>query len=75
MHQIRLHFAALGHPVVMDDEHGDFAFNKKFRKAYGLKRQFLHAATVAFEYRGKKRKWTAELPRDLERTLLLLEAS
>ena len=75
MHQIRLHFARLGHPVVMDDEHGDFAFNKKFRKAYGLKRQFLHAATIAFDYRGKKRKWSAPLPEDLERTLRSLEAS
>ncbi len=28
LHQIRLHFAQLGHPVVMDDQHGDFAFNK-----------------------------------------------
>ena len=72
MHQIRLHFSALGHPVVMDDEHGDFAFNKQFRKAYGLKRQFLHAATIAFEYKGKKREWSAELPEDLERTLSLL---
>ncbi|MGH7828706.1 MAG: RluA family pseudouridine synthase, partial [Candidatus Binatia bacterium] len=35
MHQIRLHFAKLGHPVVMDDEHGDFPFNKRFRKSYG----------------------------------------
>lgn len=74
MHQIRLHFAALGHPVVMDDEHGDFGFNKQFRKTYGLKRQFLHAATVAFEYKGKKRKWSAELSEDLTRTLQLLEA-
>jgi 23S rRNA pseudouridine955/2504/2580 synthase len=74
MHQIRLHFAEFGHPVVMDDEHGDFGFNKQFRKTYGLKRQFLHAAMIAFEYRGKKRKWSAELPGDLERTLRFLEA-
>ena len=32
MHQIRLHFARYGHPVVMDDQHGDFSFNKRFRK-------------------------------------------
>ncbi len=73
MHQIRLHFAGLHHPVVMDDEHGDFAFNKDFRKKYGLKRQFLHAAMLAFEYKGKKRQWTADLPEDLKRTLELLE--
>jgi 23S rRNA pseudouridine955/2504/2580 synthase len=74
MHQIRLRFAALRHPIVMDNEHGDFAFNKKSRKVYGLKRQFLHAATIGFEYKGKKRKWTAGLPEDLARTLKSLEA-
>ncbi|MFQ5903871.1 MAG: RluA family pseudouridine synthase [Candidatus Binatia bacterium] len=74
MHQIRLHFAQLGHPVVMDREHGDFAFNKQFRKAHGLKRQFLHACGIAFEYRGKKRKWTAPLPDDLKRSLESLES-
>lgn len=73
-HQIRLHFAKLGHPVVMDDEHGDFTFNKRFRKAHGLRRQFLHASRIAFEYRGKKRTWTAPLPYDLERTLKSLAA-
>ena len=75
MHQIRLHFASIHHPVVMDDEHGDFAFNKEFRKKFGLKRQFLHAAMLAFEHRGKMRKWTAELPEDLALTLKRLEQS
>jgi len=69
MHQVRLHFAKLGHPIVMDAKHGDFAFNRQFRKTHGLKRQFLHASTIALEYRGKKRKWTAPLPDDLARTL------
>ena len=72
MHQIRLHFARYGHPVVMDEQHGDFSYNKKFRKAYGLRRQFLHASTVALEYRGKRRSWTAPLPADLAKTLELL---
>ncbi len=74
MHQIRLHFAKLGHPVVMDDRHGDFAFNNRFRKAHGLKRQFLHAQSIAFEHRGQKRKWTAPLPEDLAMTLKSLES-
>ena len=75
MHQIRLHFARLGHPVVMDDRHGDFAFNKQFRKTHGLKRQFLHAQSIALEHRGQKRKWTAPLADDLTQTLRLLEAA
>ena len=74
MHQIRLHFARLGHPVVMDDRHGNFAFNKQFRKTHGLKRQFLHACTISFEHRGKKRTWNAPPPDDLTRTLQSLES-
>ena len=73
MHQIRLHFAKLGYPVVMDDQHGDFAFNKRFRKQYGLKRQFLHATSLTLDYRGKRRTWTAPVPEDLAATLRSLE--
>jgi 23S rRNA pseudouridine955/2504/2580 synthase len=69
MHQIRLHFAGLGYPIVMDDQHGDFGFNKRFRKLYGLKRQFLHAARLTLRYGGKKRTWVAPLPADLQQTL------
>lgn len=72
MHQIRLHFAKLGHPVVMDQRHGDFAFNRIFRKEYGLKRQFLHAAKLSLVYRGKKRLWNAPLPQDLTDVLAQL---
>ena len=69
LHQIRLHFAQLGHPVVMDDQHGDFAFNKHFRKQYGLKRQFLHAQKLRLNVAGKVYEWQAKLPKDLDRTL------
>jgi len=74
LHQIRLHFAKLGYPVVMDDQHGDFAFNKRFRKQYGLKRQFLHAHKLRLTYACEKREWTAPLPPDLEKTINLLSA-
>jgi 23S rRNA pseudouridine955/2504/2580 synthase len=66
LHQIRLHFAKLGYPVVMDDQHGDFGFNKRFRKEFGLKRQFLHAEKLKLSYAGKLREWTAPLPEDLQ---------
>jgi 23S rRNA-/tRNA-specific pseudouridylate synthase len=74
MHQIRLHFARYGYPVVMDDQHGDFSFNKRFRKASVLRRQFLHASAVTLEYRGKRCTWKASLPEDLSKTLELLDA-
>lgn len=68
-HQIRLHFAQYGYPVTMDDQHGDFSFNKQFRKKYGLRHQFLHASSLTMEYRGKKQTWTAPLPADLTAAL------
>jgi 23S rRNA pseudouridine955/2504/2580 synthase len=73
MHQIRLHFASLGYPIVMDDQHGDFGFNKRFRKSYGLKRQYLHAARLKLEYGGKKHVWVAPMPADLQQTLNALK--
>ena len=75
LHQIRLHFAKLGHPVVMDDQHGDFNFNRQFRKSFGLKRQFLHAAELALTYAGRHHSWSAKMTEDLEATLRLLRKS
>jgi 23S rRNA pseudouridine955/2504/2580 synthase len=72
LHQIRLHFAKLGYPVVMDDQHGDFGFNKRFRKEFGLKRQFLHAERLKIRIAGKQRAWTAPLAKDLRNILDLL---
>jgi 23S rRNA pseudouridine955/2504/2580 synthase len=72
LHQIRLHFAKLGYPVAMDDQHGDFGFNKRFRKEYGLKRQFLHAEKLRLNYAGKQREWKAPLAKDLDNTLRML---
>lgn len=73
MHQIRLHFAQIDHPIVLDDEHGDFAFNKQFRKTYRLKRQFLHAQSLQFEWQGKRHIFHAPLPADLQQVLDRLE--
>ncbi len=42
-HQIRVHLAAIGHPVCGDKQYGAPG-------AYGLERQFLHAARLAFEH-------------------------
>jgi len=50
-HQIRVHAAHLGHPVVGDEKYGDREVNRAFRKL-GLKRMFLHAQSLSFEQPG-----------------------
>ena len=47
-HQLRVHFAAIGHPIVGDSKYGDFKVNENFEKLYGLKNQFLHASYFKF---------------------------
>ena len=74
-HQIRVHMAAIDHPVVMDDIYGDRRRNKKFFEAYRLRRQFLHAWKLSFvsPSSGEKLNITAEIPEDLETILSSLQ--
>lgn len=51
-HQIRVHCAALGHPIAGDERYGDEAFNLRLRRM-GLRRLFLHAASVRIEEPGR----------------------
>ena len=46
-HQIRVHSAFMGYPVIGDRKYGDKIVNNKFRKL-GLKRMFLHANSLNF---------------------------
>ncbi len=41
-HQIRVHLASAGHPIVGDDKYGDFDLNRALQRN-GLRRMFLHA--------------------------------
>jgi 23S rRNA pseudouridine1911/1915/1917 synthase len=63
-HQIRAHFAAIGHPVAGDREYGGPALP-------GLERQFLHSSRLALElpWSGQRLEWRSELPPDLRATL------
>jgi 23S rRNA pseudouridine955/2504/2580 synthase len=52
-HQIRVHLAHLGRPIVGDDKYGDFAVNHRLERATSpplLKRMFLHAASLRFNH-------------------------
>jgi len=47
-HQIRVHAQSLGHPLAGDSKYGDPATNARLRDRTGLKRLFLHAASLEF---------------------------
>jgi len=65
-HQIRVHMAAIGHPVVGDRQYGG-------PMSFGLGRQFLHAARLAFPHpvTGEPIDIRSELPEDLAAALEL----
>jgi 23S rRNA pseudouridine955/2504/2580 synthase len=48
-HQIRVHAQHIGHPVAGDEKYGDREVNKRLAEQAGLKRLFLHAASMGFE--------------------------
>jgi 23S rRNA pseudouridine955/2504/2580 synthase len=48
-HQIRVHLAHAGHPVLGDDKYGDFELNRSLAKE-GVKRLFLHACKLSLRH-------------------------
>lgn len=62
-HQIRVHFAAIGHPVFGDRIYG--------KRSAMLGRQFLHAYKLGFKLpsTGNFVEFTSELPRELQEVL------
>ncbi len=78
-HQIRVHLASLGYPIIGDDKYGDFTLNKHVAatKHGGLKRMFLHARSMAFTHpiTGEKMKIESPLPSDLTRYINYLKAN
>jgi 23S rRNA pseudouridine955/2504/2580 synthase len=48
-HQIRVHAASMGHPIVGDERYGVDEVNRVF-KTKGYKRMFLHAETLKFQH-------------------------
>ncbi|MFN0304685.1 MAG: RluA family pseudouridine synthase [Burkholderiales bacterium] len=65
-HQLRVHLAHLGTPILGDEKYGDFALNKLLAKR-GLKRMFLHACRMRMKHplTGEQLDLVAPLPEDL----------
>jgi 23S rRNA pseudouridine1911/1915/1917 synthase len=67
-HQIRVHLAAIGHPIVGDPRY------RGARQAFPCPRPFLHARFLAFDHpgTGERVSFESSLPADLEAVLALL---
>jgi len=75
-HQIRVHLAHLGFPILGDEKYGDFALNKALQKA-GLKRMFLHALSLKMAHpeSGALLSLTAPLPAELDDFMKRIECA
>lgn len=73
-HQIRRHFAAIGHPVAGDPKHGDFSFNREVKAKWGLRRLFLHAERLDVPHPKDGRRIVVEAPLPAELTEVLERA-
>jgi len=60
-HQIRVHCAAIGHPIVGDEVYG--------RKDKLIRRQALHAGGLSFDFNGKHFSFEKPIPSDFARAL------
>ena len=65
-HQIRVHLAHAGHPVLGDDKYGDFPLNRAVAKL-GVRRLLLHARRLGFAHpvTGEGISLESKLPDDM----------
>lgn len=69
-HQIRVHAAHVGHPILGDDKYGDFDLNRALVKQ-GVKRLFLHARQLSLSHplSGEPLSFVSPLPTEMQRFL------
>ena len=79
-HQIRVHLAQAGQPIVGDPKYGDFTLNKQWARGEGLagqrfERMFLHARQLAFDHPASAERITLAAPLPAECATLLARLS
>jgi len=62
MHQIRIHLAGLGNPIVADDKYGDFPRNKEARSRWHVRKLQLAAVYLVLEWQGRPLELSVPLP-------------
>lgn len=74
MHQIRVHFKSIGHPVIGDPLY-NIKHSRTLSKALGLSRQFLHAYKLSFKNPFDGRDINIEIPLSVDLKNILAKLS
>ncbi len=74
-HQIRVHLAASGHPIVGDEKYGDESVSRDFAQQ-GFRRMFLHAKRLSLTHplTGQQLTFEAPLPDECRLALKIVES-
>lgn len=72
-HQIRVHFASIGYPIIGDSVYWNPKVNKRAATQHQIHRQALHAQELHFELYGEKVTFIAPLKNDMKNMLTHIE--
>jgi 23S rRNA pseudouridine1911/1915/1917 synthase len=65
-HQIRVHLASIGYPILGDTKYGNEKMNQEAQEKYDLSRQWLHAWKLEFNLFGQDYAFEWEIKNDLK---------
>jgi 23S rRNA pseudouridine1911/1915/1917 synthase len=76
-HQIRVHFASMGHPVLGDRTYGKKTVIEAGRTKITFERQMLHAMTLGFVHpaAGQYMEFAKEMPEDMSEKIESLRSA
>lgn len=72
MHQIRIHLASIGCPIIADDKYGDFRLNRQIRSEFGVRKLQLCAYSLTLPVNGKSMRFSIALPGHMTECLEVL---
>ena len=69
MHQIRIHLAHMGNPIIGDDKHGDFTLNKALWKTERIKKLQLCACRLSMPINNQCQTFAIDYPQHIQEAL------